>query len=236
VTKTQTAKLVSYVVTTIARIFTREQVTKTTAVLIQKLAKVKILVGAIQIWVVIFNPVLPVTNVDKDMVIVKQIKTVGGDYFAGKITARVNLDLIPHKAFPGKERMTAVPTIAITAIRPTGFRFHGEHAVHLPIHVHSPTGTVTKTLTAKLVSFVVTTIARIFTLELVTKTTAVFTLMEEQAIAPVYGVTPIQAIKQMEIPSYQDVRQILVSGVARNIGHVLWEEETAAVMMTARKV
>jgi len=138
--------------------------------------------------------------------------------------------------------MTAVPIIAITAIRPTGFRFHGEPAVHLPIPVHSPTGTVTKTLTAKLVSFVVTTTARIFTLELATKTTAVFTLMEavptmeEQVIAPVCGVTPIQGAKQMEIPSYQDVRRILVSGVARNIGPVLWEEETAAVMMTARKV
>jgi len=132
--------------------------------------------------------------------------------------------------------MTAVPIIAITAIRPTGFRFHGEPAVHLPIPVHSATGTVTKTRTVNLVSFVVTTIARIFTREQVTKMTAVFTLMEEQVIAPVYGVTPIQGVKQREIPSYQDARRILVSGVARNIGHVLWEEETAAVMMTARKV
>jgi len=138
--------------------------------------------------------------------------------------------------------MTAVQTIAITAIRPTGFRHLEEPAVHLPIPAHSPTGTVTKTQTVNPVLYVVTTIARIFTLEQVTKTTAVFTLMEavptmeKQVIAPVYGVTPIQAVKQMEIPSYPDVRRILVSGVARNIGPVLWEEETAAVMMTARKV
>jgi len=190
----------------------------------------------------------PVTSAEKDTGIAKPIKTVTGVYFAVKITARANLDLILHKALPGKGRTTAVPIIAITAIRPTGFRFHGEPAVHLPIPAHSATGTVTKTQTVNLVSFVVTTIVRIFTREQVTKTTAVFTLMEgvltmegvptmeERVIAPVYGVTPIQAVKQMEIPSYQDVRQILVSGVARNIGHVLWEEETAAVMMTARKV
>merc|ERR1712241_447313 len=90
-----------------------------------------------------------------------------------KITAGVNLDLILHKAFPGKERTTAVPAIAITAIRWTGFRFHGEPAVHLPIPAHSATGTVTKTLTVNLVSFVVTIIARIFTREQVTKMTAV---------------------------------------------------------------
>ena len=177
---------------------------------------------------------LPVTSAKKVTETVKPIKTVVGAYFAGKTTAGANLDLTPHKAFPGKEKTIVALTIAITAIQRTGFHHRGEPAVHHPIPVHSATGTVIKTLTASPVSYVVTTIARTFILEQATKTTAVFVLMEGVPTMEVIG--PILGIIQVEVPSYLDVRQILVFDVAQDIGHALWEEETAAVMMTARGI